>query len=493
MSLAIRFFLRHDHGNGCQIEEESLNQVIKMNLHLEPEARRYVDGQSKICNWAYNKLLELAINLRTEFVNNQDAEVGKRLYTKRGLRNELPLLKEEFSFLKSVHSSPLKNAALRLSEAISAYQKSRKGRRSGKPTGWPKFRSFKSKWFSLLYDEPGKGFKVDGRELILSLGVDKENRRIRVSATMESSLESFGDGNIRNLRITCEQGRYFAVFTVSKPDPVKKSLSKIIALDPNHKNLAYGVDNEGGAVEISNAGFLKSLDRHIDRLKSKRDRCLRKSLRKTLEDGRTIYRPSKRWQRYDRALRKLYLKRRDQTKCFLYTVGGKLYRHYDLVAIGNYTPKGGGINRGMRRSMNNQSLIGRLKQVLSWLAQRDGKFFEEWDERGSTKTCHVCRAQVDYLTPDIRAWTCSSCQTRHHRDENAAQNGLNRVLNKLNLPCSGRLEVISRCTWRWGGLGIVSMPGCVGGETSGNSEVGTAFMQKLNSKRGSFGPQIVHG
>jgi len=40
MSLAIRSFLRHDHGNGCQIEEESLNQVIKMNLHLESEARR---------------------------------------------------------------------------------------------------------------------------------------------------------------------------------------------------------------------------------------------------------------------------------------------------------------------------------------------------------------------------------------------------------------------------------------------------------------------
>jgi len=173
--------------------------------------------------------------LRTEFVNNQNAEVGKRLYTKRGLRNELPLLKKEFSFLKSVHSSPLKNAALRLSEAIGAYQNSRKGRRSGKPTGWPKFRSFRNKWLSLLYDEPGMGFKVNARELILSLGVDQENRRIKVSATMERSLESFGDCNIRNLHITCEQGRYFAVFTVSKPEPVKKNLDKIIALVPNHK------------------------------------------------------------------------------------------------------------------------------------------------------------------------------------------------------------------------------------------------------------------
>jgi len=64
----------------------------------------------------------------------------------------------------------MKNTALRLSATIEVYQKSRKGSRKGKKTGWPKFRSWSQKYFSLLYDEPKKGFKVSGKTLTISLG-----------------------------------------------------------------------------------------------------------------------------------------------------------------------------------------------------------------------------------------------------------------------------------------------------------------------------------
>jgi hypothetical protein len=47
---------------------------------------------------------------------------------------------------------------------------------------------------------------------------------------------------------------------------------------------------------------------------------------------------------------------------------------------------GGGISRGMRRAMNNQSLIGRFKETLAWVAVRSGKIYGEWDEDGSTRT-----------------------------------------------------------------------------------------------------------
>jgi len=70
---------------------------------------------------------------------------------------------ESYQLLKVVHSSPLKNTALRLSDAIQTHQKSKKGKRKGKEVGWPKFRSWKQKWFSLFYDEPEKGFKIEGQ------------------------------------------------------------------------------------------------------------------------------------------------------------------------------------------------------------------------------------------------------------------------------------------------------------------------------------------
>jgi putative transposase len=145
-------------------------KIIKLQLLADETTFRSLDGQSRICNWLYNHLIEKAHFLKQQFIKSQDKEFAKTLYTERGFRNQLPLLKKEKPFLKSVHSSPLKNTALRLSQAISAHQKSKKGKRAGKIVGWPKFRSWQAGWFSLLYDEPNKGFKLDHKQLILSLG-----------------------------------------------------------------------------------------------------------------------------------------------------------------------------------------------------------------------------------------------------------------------------------------------------------------------------------
>jgi putative transposase len=252
------------------MESEAL-KTIKLQLLADDVTFRSLDGQSKICNWLYNHLLEKAHFLRQQFIKSQDKESAKIVYTKRGLRNQLPLLKEEKPFLKSVHSSPLKNTSLRLSQAIGAHQKSKKGKRAGKIVGWPKFRSWQAKWFSLLYDEPGKGFKLDHNQLILSLG-----ERVYLTFTLKDS-SLLKDQTIRNLRIVKQSGTYYAIFTVTVKLPAQKPLKQVIAFDPNHKNLAYGVDLEGKAVEIAAPHWLKTYDKRIDELKSKRDRCLKKS------------------------------------------------------------------------------------------------------------------------------------------------------------------------------------------------------------------------
>jgi putative transposase len=152
------------------------NLVLRLKVEVDAAGAGELDGQSRICNWLYNHLLERGQQLKQEFISG-DSEASKILYTERGLRNQLPKIKEENPFLKVVHSSPLKNTALRLSEAIQVHQKSKKGKRRGKKMGWPKFRSWKRKWFSLFYDEPNKGFKIEGDTLILSLGMGEDRKR----------------------------------------------------------------------------------------------------------------------------------------------------------------------------------------------------------------------------------------------------------------------------------------------------------------------------
>src|ERR1700730_6600399 len=113
------------------------SKVIRVLVEADEEVLRSLDGQSRICNWLYNHLLEKANALKGEFIQTKNNDIVKILYTERGLRNLLPALKQECPFLKSVHSSPLKNTALRLSASIQAHQKSKKGKRKGEVVGWP--------------------------------------------------------------------------------------------------------------------------------------------------------------------------------------------------------------------------------------------------------------------------------------------------------------------------------------------------------------------
>jgi putative transposase len=442
----------------------------KIEVEFAETGAIVLDSQSKLCNWCYNRLLERANSLKQQFKasGGKDSEAAKTVYSKRGLRNLLPTLKKEYPFLQSVYSSPLKNAALRLSTSIREYQKSRRGERAkGHKVEWPKFRSWKKKWFSLLYDEPWKGYDLEGQTLTLQLGVNKAGERLQVRGRLVDPLP-YTPEQVKQLRLVKELGRFYAIFTVvivPKPAPRLEPLPRAIAMDPNHKNLAYGVDTDGLGIEVENMANLKALDRRIDEIKSKRDRCKRKSKPVSFirSDGscHSHWRASRRWYHYNQVLQRLYRLRREQTKTFLYTLANRLCRDYGIVGIGHYTPHGGGITTPMRRAMNNQSLIGRFKETLAWVAQRSGRLYGEYDETGTTRTCVECNAVVEGgIPPDIRVWCCQTCQTWHIRDENSGRHGLKRTLETF-VPGSGQrpVPVVDRCTWRVTPTGVLVLPG----------------------------------
>jgi putative transposase len=438
-----------------------MRSAVKIALEVTEGQAGLLDSQSKMTNWLYNHLLETANGLRQRYRQSQDKQVGKTLYTERGLRDLLPSLKAQYPFLKAVYSSVLKNAALRLSKAIRDYQDGTHGRRA-RAVKWPKFRVWKRNWFSLQYDEPHKGYALTGRTLTLSLGKDAAGKQLQLELELAEALPCWvNHEHIRQCRIVKEGHLYSVVFTVERTLANGKLLSpsKIAALDPNHKNLAYAVGSDGRAIEIQNPYFLKGLDRRIDALKAKRDRCKKQSRLITRQDGTRFWLPSRRWLLLNARLQDVYRKRREQTKLFLYTLANRLYHDYDAIGIGDYVPHGGGITRQMRRSMNNQSLNRRFKLVLAWVALRSGKTYLEWDEGGSTRTCHECGFVVEEGIPvAVREWDCPhpACACHHIRDENAARNGLTRTLKALELPCSGRREVSSRRAWRFNGLGLTS-------------------------------------
>ena len=381
-----------------------------------------------------------------------------------------------------------------MSQSIQAHQKSKKGKRKGKKTGWPKFQSWRRKWFSLFYDEPQKGFEIEADILTLSLGTGKDNKRRSVSLRLKCP-DLLKGKVIRNLRIIKEHGTYYAIFAIEKELPQLKEIKKIIAFDPNHKNLAYGVDTEKTAIEIAAPKWLKSFDKRLDELTSKRARCNKKSKKMPVlnEDGEptgTEYvLPSRRWLRYDRAIKATLRKRREQSKTFMYTSAHALFKRYDCVAVGDYAPQGAGINPAMRRAMNNRSLIGRWKEVLAWVGLKSGKIFMEFSERGTTRTCNFCnRVEEQGIPVEIRRWQCLQCQTLHIRDENAAINGLKKTLNGLMEKYEGLCSSVVSCSdlacvnrrWAWSVLpgGIIKIPRGEDGDES-------CSFKRLKRERGS--------
>ena len=455
------------------MSKERVLKNIKLPLNPTLDDADTLDGQSRICNWLSNTLLELAEGHRSEYIRTQNKESAKIVYSPRGLRNLLPALKEQHPFLRVAHSSPLKNTALRVSKSIDAHQKSKKGKRKGKKVGWPKFKAWSKSWYSLLYDEPGKGFTIEKDLLILSLGKGKDRSQRYLSIPIVGA-EALEGKEIRTLRIIKELGVFYAIFTVFCLVPQTKSITKVIALDPNHKNLAYGVDTEKNGIEIAAPTWLKAHDRRMDELRSLRDRCQRKSQKMPVVDehgqstGKTYWKPSKRWGKRNCVLERMLRKRREQTKTFLYTTAHALYAKYDCVGIGDYAPHGDGITTKMRRAMNNRSLIGRFKEVLSWVACKSGKTFLEYKEKGTTRTCHPCGCVVEGgLAPSIRRWRCSSCSSENDRDENAAKNGLREVLRELSKKCetfvsqvssSDLVHVVERWAWRVLPGGVLQTP-----------------------------------
>ena len=150
----------------------------------------------------------------------------------------------------------------------------------------------------------------------------------------------------------------------------------------------------------------------------------------------------------------------------------------------------------MRRAMNNRSLIGRWKNTLSWVARKSGKTFLEFNEKGTTRTCHHCLYVEEQGIPvALRQWQCPQCQSVHIRDENAAINGLRKLLRDLPEKNGGEYpSVVSgsdlafvkeRWAWRILPSGVLTtLRGQDGGEIRS--------ARKLNREHGSSRSKVDH-
>ena len=421
----------------------------KIRLVVSKEDSLLLDGQSKLCNWLYNHLFEM---VESDYKNGNKL----RLLDNYNLRDQVPMVKEKYPFLKKVYASPLKNTALRLKDAYDRFFDKTLDNQK------PHYRSWKKKWFSLLYDDPKNGFKLlDEHTLQISFGKltteehkeakkkdKKAQKQIRMVFSLIEPLNLRQYEKIKTLRITKDLDSYYAIFTVEDLEEIKQEEKKsFIVFDPNHKNLAVGIGSDGKSYELTALkSILKYWDKRIDDIKSKRDKCEKHS-KLVVTPFTDYWKPSNRWKRLNHTLEKAYLKQREQMKLVLFRYAHFFSRKYDEILIGDYTPTIDVAKYdNMHRAMLNQTPIGQFRKTLNWVQSKNGKHYEKIDERDTTKTCCVC-GHEEKKDPSIRTFTCVNCGTTLSRDINSAVNIGKKA--KKTLPRSGYVGMKSPMYTVW--------------------------------------------
>ncbi|HVA91282.1 MAG TPA: transposase [Chloroflexota bacterium] len=443
---------------------------LRMRLAVPPEAAALLDAQSRIHGWWHNHLVERVNAIRSQ---RDDQTVRQLLYSPYGLRNLLTEAKQTQPFLRSCWTYSLQAVAIRMTATV---KKTRTAPRSPAPwAGWPRFHRWSTDWAALEYHALTGGFTLANRTLKLTFGREEDGSQIHCSVSLVERLPPYARPSaltpavkathpIRGLRIIREHGVYYAVFIVRRELAAVKPLPttpRVISLDPHHYSLAVAVDTDGMATRIPYPPGVRPLGRRIDQLKARRDTCVRA----WVTDERGIRRAvsSKRWKEFDALIQQTQRRREARITQYLYEVANWLCRHYEVIAIGDYRPgQATHAVSAVNRWVHNESLVGRLRQTVAWVAQRSGRRYLTWPEEGTTRTCHYCGNKwIDGIPTGRRYYYCPGCGHHWRRNECSASNGLRLALLQINSPLSdsGRLEIGSRRTYRSTGLVVTAGAG----------------------------------
>ena len=118
----------------------------------------------------------------------------------------------------------------------------------------------------------------------------------------------------------------------------------------------------------------------------------------------------------------------------LHKLTTQLTCRFHTIGIEDLNVKGMMQNRHLSRAVSDMGFYEFRRQLDYKAASRGSTIVVANRWFASSKICSSCGNQLENLSLSIREWVCSSCNTRHDRDVNAA-------LNLKNLAVSSTVSV----------------------------------------------------
>jgi putative transposase len=371
-----------------------VRKSFQFRLRPTKAQAKLLQSQLDECRWMYNELLS------QRKLAHEELDISLSKYQQLMF---LPLLKEERSSLKIVHSQVLQNIVDRLDKAFQSFFRRCKAKE--KP-GFPRFRGV-HRYDSFCY--PQSGFALLGQEICLSkLG------RIRIK--MHRPVE----GEIK----TC---------TIKKTATGEWDISlscevKSVPLEPKTEAVAIDVGIE------SFATFSDGKKIENPRFFTKREKALAKAQRKLskLEKG------TKERRKAGKTVAKIHERIKNQRKDFCHKETKKIIDQYQYICIEDLD-----INHMIEGSHFAKSIADaswkQFRQFLTYKAVEAGRKLGVVNPAYTSQRCSQC-GHLESKKLTHREHKCSQCGYTAHRDFNAAQNILALGLDGLGvIPRSLRL------------------------------------------------------
>lgn len=379
-----------------------MKKAFKYRIYPSKAQQALLQATFGCCRFVYNKTLDIR---KTAY------ETDKTNLSKFDLTKKIPYLKEEFPWLRDVPAVCLPQAVDNMDKAYQNFFKSGKG--------YPKFKTKHHSRKSCRFPSSHCGVLQDISHLKLSkLGLVKYKKDCEFV------------GTLRHIVVTQENdGKYYASCVVETGVEVPKLLpvevNTTVGIDLGLKDFIVMSDGR----KIPNPRFYATIDRRIARLQKHESRKQKGSKRRACIRLK---------------INKLYIKKRNLIKNYIYHVAKTLLRESQTLVMEDLSIVGMVKNHKLSKSIQN-ICWGELRRILEYKSQWLGHnliFIDRWAP--STKTCSHCGFKNDTLTLSDRSWTCPGCGTHHDRDVNAALNIKRMGLESL-LPAvsgfNGRREV----------------------------------------------------
>ena len=364
-------------------------KAIKIRIYPSQEEIGYINRQLGCCRFVYNNCLAYKKdNYEKEKESISSSETIKHIVT----------LKNDYVFLKDVHSKVLQQSVRDLNQAYDSFFKLHKG--------YPKFKSKHNNKQSCRFPKDAI-IGINGNRI--SLIKTLKDILFKCSRKDEKYLNKNQD-KISSITLTkLPSNQFYLSVLIDKPNEIRPANNNAVGIDLGIKDFVITSDGE----VFNNLNFKKSKSDKIKRLQRQLSRKQKGSNNRNKARIR---------------LAKAYKKINDKKQHYLHQVSNTLINENQVICMEDLNVKGMLRNHKLAESIQEMN-FGEFKRILEYKANWYNRKIVYVDRfYPSSKTCHNCGYINKQLKLSDRQWICPNCGEIIERDYNAALNILDEGL-----------------------------------------------------------------